>query len=156
MELKWSKNKEVSLPCRKQICVWASFCRAVMSIWTTLSVFRSATEGLLSSTTTTGEKSARRRRSRSALSGMSHSKDTTELLDLRRSIEFQLTFRDSQMWAKEKSRKGRQSSTTHPPEVYRSRGVLSMWTNSSPVMSKGSPLEVIVKKVDLKYSQSNK
>lgn len=134
------------LPCRKQICVWTSFCRAVSSIWATLSVLSSATERLLSSTTTTRENSPRRSRPRSVLFGISHSRATTELLDLRRSMEFQLTFRDSNMCAKEKSRKGLQSSTTHPAEVNWSIGVLRTWTNSLPVISKGSLLDVMAEK----------
>lgn len=130
-------------PCRKQIWLWTSFCRAVSNIWATLSDLSSVNEQLLSSTTTTGEKPPPRSRLSSALSGTSHSRATTELLDLRRSTEFQFTLRDSQMCAAEKSRKGLQSSTTHPREAHWSRGVLSMWTSSSPVISKALLLEVM-------------
>jgi len=119
---------------------WTSNWRALMRRLAKLSLFKSLTDRLFSSRTTTGEKSPFRSWARRDLSATSHSRDTTELLDLRLSIEFQLTLRDSIMCAREKPRKGRQSNTIHPPDAKSSEGVRKIWTNSLPEISRGSPI----------------
>ncbi len=119
---------------------WTSDWRAPRRRLVRLSLFRSLTEQLLSSRTTTGEKSPFRSWARSDLSATSHSRHTTELLDLRLSMEFQLTLRDSRMCAREKARNGRQSSTMHPPDAKSSEGVRKIWTNSLPEISRGLPI----------------
>lgn len=132
-----------TLPCKKQMCVeadWTSNWRALTRRLARLSLFKSLTDRLFSSRTTTGEKSPFRSWARSALSATNHSRDTTELLDLRLSMEFQLTLRDSRMCVREKARKGRQSNTMHPPDAKSSEGVRKIWTNSLPEISRGSPI----------------
>lgn len=132
-----------SLPCKKQMCVeadWTSDWRAPRRRLARLSLFRSLIEWLLSSRTTTGEKSPFRSWARSDLSATSHSRHTTELLDRRLSMEFQLTLRDSRMCVREKARNGRQSSTMHPPDAKSSEGARKIWTNSLPEISRGSPI----------------
>lgn len=135
--------KAHSLPCKKHICVlhgWTSDWSALRSKLARLSLFKSDTDPLPSSSTTTGENSPLRSRPNNDLSGTSHSRLTAELLDLRLSMEFQLTLRDSRMWVLEKARKGRQSNTTQPPEVKSSAGVPRMCTSSFADISNKSLL----------------
>ena len=141
---KWRKTT-LCLPLRKHICtelLGTSALSALSNMLARLSCFSCAMRWLLSSTTTTGENSPRRNFPTSVLSAISHSRQTTELLDRRRSSEFQWTLLDCRMCALEKARNGLQSSTMQASEDNCAEP-LRIGSSSLPVISHGSLFEIM-------------